>query len=304
MKDRGHADFEMSEPEFLISCLDRHHDWAVIICLVGGGQEINTGEAGIREWLDALARSFPQWRAFISSRLTDSEYSAGELVERARLLQNTTIQDNLHLRVSIRSFRAEHVSLLVKQVLDLEQEAAARTLNDFRDRYPILVTRDLVKAKQWLRDQARGSERFGLVASSHAYRLRPHAIDVRFQVDPVQWFLHGKNDVRSSYFLEDAATEYRVQGLELDWACVTWDADLRRVRNGWEHWNFVGDNWKRMRMPERQTYLKNAYRVLLTRARQGMVIVVPQGEKNDHTRRPEYYDGTFEYLLRVGFDSL
>lgn len=304
MKDRGHANFEMSEPEFLISCLDRHHDWAVIICLVGGGQEINTGEAGIREWLDALARSFPQWRAFISSRLIDSEYGAGQLVERARSLQNTTIQDDLHLSVSMRSFRAEHVSLLVKQVLDLDQEAAARTLNDVRDRYPILVTRDLVKAKQWLRDRARGSERFGLVASSHAYRLKPHAIDVRFQIDPVQWFLHGKNDVRSSYYLEDAATEYRVQGLELDWACVTWDADLRRVRNGWEHWNFVGDSWKRMRMPERQAYLKNAYRVLLTRARQGMVIVVPAGEKNDPTRRPEYYDGTFEYLLRVGFDSL
>lgn len=304
MKDRGHANFVMSEPEFLISCLDRHRDWAVIICLVGGGQEINTGEAGIREWLGALERSFPQWRAFISSRMTDSEYGAGELVERARMFPNTTMQDDLHLSVSMRSFRAEHVSLLVKQLLDLEPDAAARTLNGFRDRYPIFVTRDLGKAKQWLRDQARGSERYGLVASSHAYRLKPHAIDVRFQVDPVQWFLHGKDDVRSSYYLEDAATEYRVQGLELDWACVTWDADFRRVRNGWEHWNFVGDKWKRIRMPERQTYLKNAYRVLLTRARQGMVIVVPPGEKNDHTRNPVYYDGTFEYLVRVGFAAL
>ncbi len=304
MSERGHANFEMSEPEFLISCLDRHSDWAVIICLVGGGQEINTGEAGIREWLDALARSFPQWRAFISSRLTDSEYGAGELVEQARALPNTTMQDDLHLSISMRSFRAEHVSLLVKQVLDLEQEAATRTLDELRDRYPILITRDLAKAKKWLRDRARGSERYGLVASSHAYRLKPHAIDVRLQVDPVQWFLHGKDDVRSSYYLEDAATEYRVQGLELDWACMTWDADFRRVRSGWEHWKFVGHQWQRVRTPERQMYLKNAYRVLLTRARQGMVIVVPPGEQNDHTRKCEYYDRTFDYLAGIGFAML
>lgn len=304
MRDRGHADFAMSEPEFLISCLDRHPDWAVVICLVGGGQEINTGEAGIGEWLDALSRSFPNWRLHISSRLTDSEYGAGELVERAKSFPGVTLQDDLHLSVSMRSFRAENVSLLVKQVLDLEQDAAARTLDELRDRYPILVTRDLKRAKQWLREQARGSERYGLVASSYAYRLKPHAIDVRFQVDPVQWFLHGKDDVRSSYHLEDAATEYRVQGLELDWACVTWDADFRRVRDGWEHWKFVGDRWNRVRALQRQKYLKNAYRVLLTRARQGMVIVVPEGDNQDHTRDPAFYDDTYSYLRRVGFDEL
>lgn len=304
MSKRGYANFTMSEPEFLISCLDRHPDWAVIICLVGGGQEINTGESGIREWLDALARSFPQWRAFISSRLTDSEYGAGELVEQARMLPNTTVHDDLHLGVSMRSFRAEQVSLLVKQVLDLEKGAAARTLDGLRERYPILITRDLAKAKQWLRDRARGSERYGLVASSHAYRLKPHAIDVRLQVDPVQWFLHGKDDVRSSYYLEDAATEYRVQGLELDWACVTWDADFRKCPSGWEHWKFVGNRWNRVRTPERKRYLKNAYRVLLTRARQGMVIVVPPGEKDDHTRKCEYYDRTFDYLTGIGFATL
>ncbi len=258
----------------------------------------------IREWLDALGRSFPQWRAFISSRLTDSEYGAGELVEQARALPNTTMQDDLHLGASMRSFRAEHVSLLVKQVLDLEHEAATRTLDGLRARYPIFITRDLAKAKQWLRGRARGTERYGLVASSHAYRLKPHVIDVRLQVDPVQWFLHDKDDVRSSYYLEDAATEYRVQGLELDWVCVTWDADFRRVRNGWEHWKCVGDRWNRVRAPERQTYLKNAYRVLLTRARQGMVIVVPPGEQNDHTRKCEYYDRTFDYLAGIGFATL
>ena len=304
MKKRHKMTFTKSEPEFLISCLDRHSDWAVIICLVGGGQEINTGEAGISEWLDALSRSFPKWRLFISSRLTDSEYGAEALVERTRSLSNASIQDELHLSVSMRSFRAEHVSLLVKQVLDLEESAAAQTLAAVRDRYPILLTRDLSKAKRWVRDQARGNERYGLVASSKGYRLKPHAIDVRSKIDPIQWFLNGKEDVRSSYYLEDAATEYHVQGLELDWACVTWDADFRKTPNGWEHWRFVGDQWQRVRQQDRQAYQKNAYRVLLTRARQGMVIFVPPGETNDHTRKSQYYDDTYDYLAGIGFPTL
>lgn len=304
MQRRGQSNFLMSEPEYLISCLNRHVDWAVIVCLVGGGQEINTGEAGIREWLDALSRSFPDWRLYISSRLTDSEYGAGDVIERCKSLPNVTIRDQLHLSVSMRSFRAEKVSLLVKQLLDLEEAGAARTLSDVLDRYPILITRDLAKAKEWLRDRARGNERYGLLASSNAHRLKPHAIDVRLQVDPVQWFLYAKNDVRSSYYLEDAATEYHVQGLELDWACVMWDADFRRVNGGWEYWNFVGKGWNHIRKPERQMYLKNAYRVLLTRARQGMVIVVPNGDGSDPTRIPEFYDPTFEYLRAIGFPML
>lgn len=301
MQKRGKANFAMSEPEFLISCLDRQPDWAVIVCLAGGGQEINTGEAGISEWLNALARSFPHWRLHISSRLTDSEYGAGQLVERAKSLPTVEMRDELHLSTSMRSFRAENVSLLIKQLLDLDAVAAAQTFSELRDRYPILVTRNLAKAKEWLRSQARGSERYGLVASSNAYRLKPHAIDVRFQVDPVQWFLYGDDDVRSSYYLEDAATEYRVQGLELDWVCVTWDADFRRIRNAWEHWKFVGNGWNRVHKEARQKYLKNAYRVLLTRARQGMVIFVPEGESADPTRKKEFYDPTYRFLQSIGF---
>lgn len=304
MEQRGKKNFSMSEPEFLVSCLNRHPDWAVIVCLVGGGQEINTGEAGISEWLDAMSRSFPQWRLYISSRLTDSEYGAGEIVERCQSQPNVIIRDELHLGASMRSFRAENLSLLVKQLLDLERDAAAQTLNSLRDRYPILLTRSLAKAKDWLRSRARGTERYGLVASSYAYRLKPHAIDVRLQVDPVQWFLYGKHDIRSSYFLEDAATEYRVQGLELDWACVTWDADFRCGRSGWDHWKFVGDRWNRIHKADRQRYLKNAYRVLLTRARQGMVIFVPEGDRADSTRKPEFYDATFEYLQQIGLSTL
>lgn len=303
-RKKNRTDFNHSEPEFLISCLDRHTDWAVVVCLVGGGQEINTGEAGITEWISSLLRLFPDWHIYVSSRLTDSEYAAGHALEQIGARPNVTFKDELHLAVSMRSFRAEHVSLLVKQILDLEAEHASRTLQQIADRYPIFVTRDLPKAKCWLRAQARGSERYGIVVSSEAQRLKPHAIDVRAPVDPIHWFLDGKDDVRSSYYLEDVATEFQVQGLELDWACVTWDGDFRHTQTGWEHWSFVGARWNRIKKPERQQYLKNAYRVLLTRARQGMVIVVPEGEMADPTRKAEFYDSTFEYLRRIGLPLL
>lgn len=123
-------------------------------------------------------------------------------------------------------------------------------------------------------------------------------------MDPIHWFLDGKQDVRSSYFLEDVATEFHVQGLELDWTCVTWDADFRFSKNGWQHWSFVGNRWNKIKKAERQSYLKNAYRVLLTRARQGMVIVVPYGNAEDLTRKKEYYDPTFKYLVEVGFEVI
>lgn len=303
-RKKGRADFDQSEPEFLISCLDRHRDWAVVVCLVGGGQEINTGEAGIGEWVDSLTRAFPDWRVFISSRLQDAEYGAGTALARLGARGNVATDDRLHLAVSMRSFRAEDVSALVKQLLDLNEQDATTTLRRLADRYPIVVTRAVATAKQWLRDRARGSERYGIVASSQAQRLKPHAIDVRTPVDPVHWFLDDKDDVRSSFYLEDVATEFHVQGLELDWACVTWDGDFRYSRAGWEHWSFCGNGWNRIRKPERKTYLKNAYRVLLTRARQGMVIVIPEGDPTDPTRHPQFYDPTYDYLKRLGFAAI
>jgi hypothetical protein len=204
----------------------------------------------------------------------------------------------------MRSFRAENVSNLIKQLLDLELRAARDTLNTLREKYPIVISRDLSRAKQWVRTQARGSERYGILVSSQAERLKPHAINVKSPVDPVHWFLDPKEDVRSSYYLEDVATEFHVQGLELDWACVTWDADFRHTPGGWQHWSFVGDRWNSIRKSDRKPYLKNAYRVLLTRARQGMAIVVPPGDPDDPTRRPEYYDSTFTYLKEVGFQVI
>lgn len=303
-RKKGRANFPHSEPEFLISCLDRHQDWAVIVCLVGGGQEINTGEAGITEWVESLNRGFRNWRIHVSSRLTDSEYGAEEVLRSLRAQPNVTFENDLHLSVSMRSFRAETVSQLVKEVLDLEEGLARGTLEKILERYPIVLTRDLRKAKQWLKHRARGTERYGILASSQAQRLKPHAIDVRSPMDPIHWFLDGKEDVRSSYYLEDVATEFHVQGLELDWACVTWDADFRYANNGWEHWSFVGDRWHRINKPDRKMYLKNAYRVLLTRARQGMVICIPEGDGGDLTRQPEYYDPTFEYLRIVGLEVI
>ena len=271
---------------------------------MGGGQEINTGEAGISEWIRALRHSYPDWHIYVSSRLSDSEYGAGTALHAIRALPNVTTKDELHLSVSMRSFRAENVSLLVKQLLDLEPVAAHQTLEDLQDNYPIVITRDLHKAKEWLRERARGSERYGIVVSSQAQRLKADAIDVKSPVDPIHWFLDGKEDVRSSYYLEDVVTEFQVQGLEVDWACVAWDADFRYTHNGWEHWSFVGDHWTRIKKPERQNYLKNAYSVLLTRARQGMVIVIPPGNLDDPTRKGHYYDPTFDYLREVGFATI
>ena len=297
---KNQPDFNHSEPEFLISCLDRHKDWAVVICLVGGGQEINTGEAGISEWLNAIHNQFSDWEVYISPSLTDSEYSA---VDSIKLLQSKSIvkyNEDLHLAVSMRSFRAENLSLFVKNILDLDIGAAKKTLQNISCNYPIVLTRDLGKAKTWLKEKARGSERYGMVVSSQAQRLKPFAIDVKSPMNPVNWFLDGKDDVRSSYYLEDVATEFHVQGLELDWSCVVWDGDLRYSESEWKTFAFKGNKWQNIHRAERKKYLVNAYRVLLTRARQGMVIVVPEGDANDHTRKSEYYDSTYEYLISLG----
>ena len=170
-----------------------------------------------------------------------------------------------------------------------------------KEQYPIVITRDLLKAKQWLKSKASGSERYGIVVSSQAERLKPHAIFVKASMDPVHWFLDTRDDTRSSYYLEDVATEFDVQGLELDWTCVTWDADFRFVSDDWAHKSFRGKRWQNVKSDIRKSYLKNAYRVLLTRARQGMVIVIPPGDSEDQTRMPEFYDPTFEYLKEIGF---
>ena len=241
---------------------------------------------------------------YISSRLTDSEYAAGKALQKIGERRDAHFDDSLHLAVSMRSFRAENVSAFVKAMLDCERGAAREAFAKLSKRYPIVITRNLTVAKEWVRKQARGSERFGLVASSKAQRLKPHAVDIRVDVNPIHWFLNGKNDTRSSYYLEDAATEFQVQGLELDWACVTWDGDFRFNGETWSFHDFRGDRWCNIANLDNRSYLRNAYRVLLTRARQGMVIFVPPGELNDPTRSSNYYDPTFDYLAELGIPIL
>lgn len=304
-RKKNFAGFPMSEGEFLIWSLDQRKDWAVIVCLVGGGQEINTGEAGIGEWIRALNETFPDWQVYISNQLTAKEYAEGKVTELLKQNKHVVYSEDLHLAVSMRSFRAESLSNMVHYLLDGELEKAKEVYESITDRYPIVLTRDLEKAKKWLRDKARGNERYGLVVSSKAYRLKPLAIDVRCKPDTVHWFLDDINDVRSSLFLEDAASEFDIQGLELDWTCLVWDGDLRYNGTAWDYFEFNGGNkWNRINKEERKAYQLNAYRVLLTRARQGMIICVPQGNPEDHTRLPEFYDGTYKYLKSIGLKEI
>ncbi|HEX5731883.1 MAG TPA: DUF2075 domain-containing protein [Blastocatellia bacterium] len=301
---KGMSDFNQSEPEFLIGVMNRHTDWATIICLIGGGQEINTGEAGLHEWFNSLRRSFLQWDIHISSKLIDFEYTRGRPLFDAYDEPRIYTNEHLHLSVSVRSYRSEKVASFVKSVLDLSVDSAKALYAEIHNKYPIYITRDLQRAKNWLRSQARGSERYGLVASSGAIRLKALGINVKSPIDPKNWFLNDKEDIRSSYFLEDVATEFVVQGLELDWACVAWDADLRHNGTDWSLKSFRGTNWQDVNDSDAAIYLKNAYRVLLTRARQGMVILVPYGSEDDHTRQSDFYDKTFDYLRSLGIIEL
>lgn len=301
---RGLDDFDMSEPEFLISVMDRHSDWCTIICLIGGGQEINTGEAGLVEWLAALQERFPEWDVHASSLLEDRHYTVDAGATEMLRAPHIEKHSDLHLAVSMRSFRAEQLSTFFSQVLDGDAFGAKQTLTFLKARYPIVLTRELGEARAWLRRQARGSERFGLVASSGGYRLRPEGIHVKAKIEPANWFLNERSDVRSSYYLEEVATQFDIQGLELDWAGVCWDADLRWIDENWHYHAFKGTKWQQLRDETKRLYLLNAYRVLLTRARQGMVVFVPRGDSSDATRAPEFYDSTFGFLLRCGFVEL
>lgn len=304
MIKRGANNFDQSEPEFLIRVMDRHAHWCTIICLIGGGQEINTGEAGLSEWLAALSAHFQNWHVHASNVLEDKHYT---IDKKARnMLQSPNIEKHrdLHLSVSMRSFRAEQLNAFVSEALADNAQSARAVLEGLVKNYPIVVTRELDSARAWLREHARGSERCGLVASSGGNRLRAEGIHVKASIDPPSWFLNGKNDVRSSYYLEEAATQFEVQGLELDWVGVCWDADLRRANSAWQFHRFLGTRWQNLSDGPRRLYLLNSYRVLLTRARQGFVIFIPRGSHSDATRPPKFYDETHKYLLNCGVTSL
>jgi DUF2075 family protein len=307
--------FPMSEAEFLIWSLDQREDWAVIICLVGGGQEINTGEAGITEWIKALNNRFKHWNVYISNKLTDPEYAEGRVNELLKENKKVSFSDSLHLAVSLRSFRAETLSAFIHSLLSFAPDAQSLYQDVRNKKYPIILTRDMEKARQWLRKKARGTQQTGVLVTKVAARFKPLAVNILAQGDEnaVHWFLEDKTDIRSSNYLEDAATEIQVQGLELDFACVLWDADMRCENGQWTYYKFNGKNkWIPERNVESQKYMLNAYRVLLTRARQGIIICVPFGNSNktpegfneDPTRLPAFYDGTYKYLKSLGIEEI
>lgn len=307
--------FPLSEAAFLIWSLDQREDWATIVCLVGGGQEINTGEAGISEWIKALKEQFTHWKIYISDQLTEPEYAEGKVNALLEKNPNVTFSNQLHLGVSLRSFRAERLSAFVHSLLSFNPRAIELYQDVVNHYYPIYLTRDMDQARAWLRKQARGTQQTGILVSKVAARFKPLAVNILAQGDEnaVHWFLEDKADVRSSNYLEDAATEIQVQGLELDYACILWDADMRYENGKWTYWKFNGKNaWTLERNLETQKYMLNAYRVLLTRARQGIVICVPKGNSNltpegfseDPTRIPALYNSTYEYLKGIGMEEL
>ena len=206
--------------------------------------------------------------------------------------------NDLHLSACIRSFRSEYVSDFVGILLDGNAEKTQVKLEVIRDDFPIVITRSVETAKQWIKDQARGSERYGLLASSGARRLKAIGITAgSVKGEERNWFLNNAHDVRSSYYLEDAASEFETQGLEMDWSMVVWGGDLIHDKDsGWTYKKFRGNKWQNINSLENQNYRLNAYRVLLTRARQGMVIVIPTGDIGDSTRPCSIYDPTWNYL--------
>lgn len=301
---KGVLNFAFSEPEFLISTMDRHQGWAVVICLVGGGQEINTGEAGLPEWFDSLRRSFSHWDVYITPQLNDEEYRRNTAWETMIHGLNVFQREPLHLATSIRSFRTPQLAAFVKALLDVDRMQASALYVQIKEKYPLVLTRDLHKAKAWVKDQCRGTTRYGLLASSSGLRLKAEGIFVKNDISVANWFLNGKEDIRSSYALEDVVTEFDIQGLELDYTLLAWDADLRFDGQDWAYHNFRGAVWNRVKDEERKRYLKNTYRVLLTRARQGMAIFVPEGSDHDMTRQRKYYDKTYAYLKSLGIIEL
>lgn len=299
-----------SEPELIVELMERHKDWCVCICLVGGGQEINSGEKGVLGWGEALRKLSSerqaQWSVFAPPHVLTGGVSAGafSLGELPPLI-STHEEDTLQLSVSIRSYRSPKLSQWVNEVLAGDSDAARATASEL-GAYPLYITRSLPQAKQWLKEQAKGQRRYGLLASSGARRLRADGIGTLLHAtagaEIAHWYLNEQGDIRSSFALEVPANEYTCQGLELDFTCLCWGGDFLwgEDEQGWQHARLSGNSWQKQRTPTAQQFLQNSYRVLLTRAREGMVLWIPNGDDNDHTRPTEPLDATARFLVRCG----
>jgi hypothetical protein len=298
-QDRAVPNFDKSEPEFLLSVMDRHQDWCTVVCLVGSGQEINTGEAGLGEWLIALKNHFPNWEIHLSNRIIEQPIEF-----RVTELPSGLITDNaLHLATCIRAFRSETVSSFASAIIDNKPDEA-KSLSQSLSKYDFKLTRDLSAAREWLRKKRRGTERAGLLAFSNAIRLKPEGLYVKARIEPEDWFLAKRTDVRSSDYLEDVATEFDVQGLELDWTCICIDANLRLDEKSITPMLFKGTRWQSVNDLDRRQYVLNAHRVLLTRARQGVIVFIPRGDTRDQTRNPRWYNSLYDYFIRCGVTPL
>lgn len=305
-----HKDPKMaiSEPHLLYSIMDRHKDWAVMLCLVGLGKDIYDGEVGINEWFRCGIQDYTEWEMFYSSEIFNQVEDKN--IDKEMILGCDRCYEilELHLKTSIRSFRADKQCQFVDYLIDNKPEQTAEIYKLISVRHPVYLTRDYQLAKEWVRKQVRGSQRCGVIACSSAQRLKPEGIYVPTEIDVKNWFLAPSDDLRSSNMLEIVASEFKVQGHEIDWGIVCWDADLRRTTNGkgWDQYSFRGTRWNKRNKPEQKRYLENSYRVLLTRSRQGMVIFVPYGvsSEEDPSRNREYYDGIYKYLLSCGIEEL
>lgn len=302
----------ISEPEMVLEIMGRHHGWSMIVALVGGGQEIHGGEAGLAAWGDAITKH-PEWSVVTSPEAV----SGGPSVAGSRLFRdgcaevaNVEQDPALHLAIPKRSYESDITAAWVNDVLDGRPEAARMLASKG---LPVYLTRDLGAARSWLVAHARGNRRAGLVASSGAARIRADGVETpTFQflrgIDYVKWFLEPAGDHRSSNQLEVALSEFEMQGLEIDLCALLWGGDLvfpegqviARTLRG-RKWCAVGGSGDpQASADDPRTRIQNKYRVLLTRFRKAMTIFVPLGSVDDPTRAPSDFDSVYRYLLRCG----
>ena len=303
-----------SEASLLFEVMERLPDWAVIVALVGGGQEIFLGEAGLGEWGRALQDRPVPWRVIASPEvLIGGESVAGHRLFDGNIPANISfIEEPLaHLDVVVRNHRAQQWAEWVNDFLSFRLDSA-RTHFPATEEFPCYITRDLATARAWLRMHHRldPEDRTGLVATSLDIRLRSDGIErssaFRSNFPYEKWFLEPCLDVRSSYSLEVAASEFECQGLELDWVGLCWGLDLTPSENGdaWDYRKFRGTRWQNVQQEAERAFTLNRYRVLLTRARRGLVIWVPNGDHNDLTRDPARFDRVYDALRRTGVPEL
>ncbi|MGE0434331.1 MAG: DNA/RNA helicase domain-containing protein [Planctomycetota bacterium] len=292
-KQRKRDTAAISEPATVLDVLSRQ-TWAVLVCLVGPGQEIHDGEGGIGTWIDALGMN-SRWRVAAPRELGGRSAPPG-----------WHANDQLHLRTSRRSLIGERLSEWVELVLAGDQVSARRVAHQLIQRdMPLGITRSLSGMRTRLRTECLQSHRPALLGSSGALRLRAIGVEPpAFQytknvVDVVDWMLKEPEDFRSSHRLEVAMSEFETQGLEVDHAGILWGGDLVWESEGWGAWKLKGPSWKRVPEPGADL-VRNKYRVLMTRSRLSLFILVPAADPSDPSQRHSAMESTLGFLVGCG----